>query len=456
MSEVRSAIVSRYLERTPGSRRRHEAARAYLPGGDTRTIAYWQPYPLYIESGSGCWLRDVDGNRYLDLVNNYTSMILGHAHPAVQAAISAQLPRGSAYAAAIPVQAEMAEQLCRLVPSLERVRFCNSGTEATLFALRAARAYTGRPLIIKIEGGYHGTHDAVEYSINPPVAEAGPAEAPHSVPDTAGLPGGLAAQVLVVPFNDAAALDRLLAAHPGQVACVLMEPVLGVAGFITPEPGYLEAVRALTRQHGALLIFDEVQTLRVAPGGAQALYGVTPDLTALGKIIGGGLPVGAFGGRAEVMDLFDPARPGSLSQSGTFNGNALTLAGGLAVLRELTPEVYTRLARLGDSLRAGLAQAFRAAGVAGCVTGVASLANIHLTPGPVRNFRDAARGPRELFAQLHLAMLNRGVYMAPRGMMNLSVPMGEAEVDLAVSVFAESLAQLRPAIAAAAPDLLRT
>lgn len=454
MQPVSESVLSLYLERTPGSRGHHEAARAYMPGGDTRSIAYWAPYPLYIASGGGCRIRDVDGHTYIDFVNNYTSLILGHAHPAVQAAMADQMPLGTAYAAGIPLQAELAAELCRRVPGVERLRFCNSGTEATLFALRAARAFTGRPKVIKMEGGFHGTHDAVEYSVHPDPAQAGPADAPVAVADTPGLPPGLAPDVLVAPYNDAAAVARLLAAHPGQVAAVLMEPVPGVAGYITPEPGYLEVVRDLTRRDGALLVFDEVQTLRVAPGGAQALYGVTPDLTAMAKIIGGGLPVGAFGGRAEIMELFNPARPGFISHSGTFNGNALTVAAGLAVLRELTPAAYERLSSLGARLRAGLAAAYAAAGIRGCVTGVASLLNVHFAPGPIRNYRDAARAPKELYALVHLAMLNRGIYMAPRGMMNLSLPMGEAEVDAAVAAFAEVLAELRPAVADLAPGLL--
>lgn len=453
MTEIRRKISSTYLERTPTSRQYHQTARACMPGGDTRTIAYWEPYPLYTKSGSGCRICDVDDNSYIDFVNNYTSLILGHAHPSVQAAVKAQISRGSAYATAIPVQIELAEVLQRRVPSVDQVRFCNSGTEATMFALRAARAFTGRSKIIKMEGGYHGTHDGVEYSVSPSVKQAGARRTPLTVAETPGLPKSLTQEVLVAPFNDVDAIRKLLVDCAPSIACIILEPVMGVAGFITPTRGYLEAVSSLCKEYGVLLVFDEVQTLRVARGGAQELYGVHPDLTAMGKIIGGGLPVGAFGGRAAIMELFNPSRRNSISHSGTFNGNAVTMAAGLATLGELTPATYDRLEALGERLRRDLRETLDEVGVRGAVTGVASLVNVHFSPPPVEDFRDVVRAPSEIYQLLHLGMLNRGIYIAPRGMMNLSTPMGEKEVDTAVEAFGDVLASLRPELIQVAPDI---
>ena len=307
---VTAAIEERYRARTPGSAALHQAAAAYLPGGDTRTIAHYAPYPLAIERGRGATLTDADGNEYLDFLNNYTSLIHGHAHPRIVEAATEQLRRGSAYAAATASQAALARLICERVPSVAAVRFTNSGTEANMNAIRAARAFTGRSILVKMEGGYHGTYDATEVSVHPDPALAGPAEAPRPVAEGRGLTPGAVADTLVVPFNDATAAERLFAARGGEIAAVIVEPLLGSGGMVPATREYLRRLRELTAAHGALLIFDEVMSFRVGPGGAQGLNGVEPDLTTFAKIIGGGFPVGAFGGRAEVMAQYDPRRPG--------------------------------------------------------------------------------------------------------------------------------------------------
>src|SRR5439155_25196175 len=317
-------IEARYRARTPGSAAQYERALASLPGGDTRTIAYHAPYPLAIDRARGAVLTDVDGNEYVDFLNNYTSLIHGHAHPRLVAAATEQLKRGSAYAAASANQAELAGILRERVASVDAVRFTNSGTEAAMNAIRAARAFTGRPMLVKMEGGYHGTYDATEVSIHPDPAAAGPADAPRPVAEGRGLTPGAVADTLVLPFNDAAAAERLFAARGGDLAAVIVEPLLGSGGMIPATREYLQRLRDLTAAHGALLIFDEVMTFRVGPGGTQGVHGIRPDLTLFAKIIAGGFPVGAFGGRAEIMAQYDPRRAGHRYQARTFHGQPVT------------------------------------------------------------------------------------------------------------------------------------
>lgn len=443
-----------YLTRTRASRRLHERARRVMPGGDTRTSAYWAPYPIFIERGEGCRIWDADGNEYVDFVNNYTSLVLGHAHPAVLEAVTRELRRGTAYAAPLVAQVELAEMLVERVPSLESVRFCNSGTEATLFAIRAARAFTGREKIVKIEGGFHGTHDAVEVSISPALDAAGPADDPRPVLASAGVPGRVRDEVVIVPYGSLDAVERAFQRDPGRIAALVVEPVPGVMGYAPPPAGYLAGLREVVRRHGALLIFDEIQTLRLSRGGAQELFGVAPDLTTMGKLIGGGLPVGAFGGRRDVMDLFDPSRPGFLPHSGTFNGNRATMAAGAAALRVFDQAQIDRLNAMGDRLRAGLREAVRAAGVTAQVTGAGSLSSVFFTDRPVTDYRSRAAVQEPLQSLLHLHLLNRGVYVISRGSLSLCAPMTDAEIEGCVVAVGEAAREMRPEIERLAPHLL--
>jgi glutamate-1-semialdehyde 2,1-aminomutase len=443
-----------YLRRTAKSRHLHEQARRVMPGGDTRTSAYWAPYPMFIERGEGCRIWDADGHPYVDFVNNYTSLILGHAHPTVLEAVGRELARGTAYAAPLAPQIELAAMLVDRVPSLDAVRFCNSGTEATLFAIRAARAFTGREKFIKIEGGFHGTHDAVEVSVSPDLEAAGPADDPRPVPGSAGLPKRVLDDVVIVPFNNVAAVERAFARHPGEIAALIVEPVPGGLSYLPPAPGYLAGLREVVHRHGALLIFDEIQTLRLSRGGAQELFGVTPDLTTMGKIIGGGFPVGAFGGRRDVMDLFDPNRPGHLHHSGTFNGNRATVVAGQAVLRILDQPQIDRLNAMGDRLRAGLSETARASGLRAQVTGVGSFSSILLSDRPVTDYRSRAAVPAALQSLLHLHLLNRGVYSMARGSFSLCAPMTDAEIEMCAAAVGDALRAMRPDVERQAPHLL--
>jgi glutamate-1-semialdehyde 2,1-aminomutase len=414
-----------------------------MPGGTTRTTTYFDPYPLYITRGEGCRVWDADGTERIDMLGNYTSMILGHAHPKVLEAIRKQAARGTGFAAANPVEVQLASLLCERVPSLDMVRFCNSGTEATMFAMRLARAFTGRSKIARIEGGYHGTHDYAEVSTHPEVAEAGSPEAPIARPDSIGTPQDALDQTVVLPFNNADAAEAIIRREAGQLAAVILEPIIGAGGVIAATVEYLERLRNVTRELSILLIFDEVISLRVAPGGAQQLYGVTPDLTTLGKIIGGGLPVAAFGGRADVMELMDPRRQPNLAQGGTYNGNPLGMAAGLATMTELTPDVYEELNRQGARVTEQLAEVFTSHGVRAQVNGVGSLFGIHFTDRRVVDYRTKATSNRKVTHSFFLGLVNHGVLMAPRAMGALSTPMGEDDIQQFIDAVEAVVAEQR-------------
>ena len=444
-------IIERFTKRTLRSKQHDARAKERLPGGDTRAATYFAPYPAYMASGSGCYLYDVDGNEYLDLLNNYTSLIHGHAHPDLIAAAAAQLERGTVFGAAGEIQFQHAEHLCNRIISMDQVRYCNSGTEATLYAIRAARAFTGKDIFIKMDGGYHGCHDAVEVNI---FADPESSPAKHIGP---GVTSSVLEDVLVVPFNDLDAAETLLKSNVDKVAAIIVEPLMGAAGVICPQPGYLQGLRLLADKYNVVLIFDEVMTFRLSTGGLQETEDVQPDLTTLAKIIGGGLPIGAFGGRSDIMSRFDPAHETPIFHSGTFNGNNITMAAGLTAMGLYDRAAVTRLNQLGDRFRDGLAAAFKATGIKGCVSGLGSLMQLHWQERPPANAADSMVGlmkAGELPNLIHLEMMNRGVYTARRGMICLSTPMTQRDIDKAVASFNESLSILKPYIADTVPYLL--
>jgi glutamate-1-semialdehyde 2,1-aminomutase len=419
-----------YLDQNRRSADLYARAERVLPGGNSRTTVFFAPYPFYAVRGEGFRVWDADGNVRVDFLNNYTSLILGHAHPRVVAAIAEAAARGASFAAPTEYEIRLAEELCRRVKSVERVRFTNSGTEATMLAVRAARAYTGRPKIAKFEGGYHGSHDYAAVSVGPDPDRAGPAKNPQSVPDGPGIPDAVLGTVVVLPYNDLEAVSRILEREGREIAAVIIEPLMGAGGAIPATPEFLRGLRELTRKLGILLIFDEVIAFRLAYGGAQEYFGVDADLTTFGKIIGGGLPVGALGGRAEIMDLFDPRQPNRIGHGGTFNANPVTMAAGLATLAELTPAAYDHLNRLGELVRRRLRQAFQRLEIPAQVTGAGSVFAVHFTAEPVTDYRSARRGAAPgLLCRLHLGLLNEGAIIAPRGMGCISTPMTEAEVE---------------------------
>ena len=377
-----------------------------MPGGVNSPVRAFSAVggePLFIARGEGPYIYDVDGQRYIDYVLSWGPLILGHAHPQVVGALKEAAERGISYGAPTALETELAKAVVEAVPSIEMVRFVNSGTEATMSALRLARAYTGRSKIIKFEGCYHGHADFL-------LVRAGSGVATLGLPDSAGVPEGIAQDTLVAPYNDLPTVDRLFSENRGQIAAVIVEPVAGNMGVIPPEPGFLAGLRAVTKAEGALLIFDEVITgFRVAYGGAQALYGVTPDLTCLGKVIGGGLPVGAYGGRREIMAMVAPLGP--VYQAGTLAGNPLAMTAGIETLKVLAePGAYERLeensARLADGLRA-------AAGVPVFQTRVGSLFCTFFSGERVVDYASAKTSDTNRYALFFRAMLANGVYLAP-------------------------------------------
>lgn len=426
-----------YRERTPGSREAFRRACEVMPGV-AKGAYYYAPYPVTIARAEGCHLYDVDGNRYVDFANHHTTQILGHHHPAVVRAVERQLAQGIAVAAPMGIETALADELCRRVESLEMVRFCNSGTEATLHAIRLAREYTGRHIIAKFEGGYHGSHDAVDISTSPDLAKAGPAHRPVAVASAGGMPPNATDNVVILPFDDEAAVEAIIAERSDELAAVILDPKTGV---IPQRMDFLKAVREITERYGVLLILDEIVGFRASPGGVQAQCGIRPDLSTYGKIVGGGFPAGAFGGRRDLMSLLDPTLgKARVFQSGSFSAHPVTMAAGLAMLEVLTPEVYTRLGRLTDRLVSGLEGVFTRTGTVATVAASGSTFSIYFTRGPVRSYRAVAAADKDPVSSVFLGLLNRGYYLSNGLAMNcLSAAMDESHIDGFVDAVAGTL-----------------
>jgi glutamate-1-semialdehyde 2,1-aminomutase len=414
-------------------------AQAVLPGGVNSPVRAFRAVggaPFFVESAAGSRLTDVDGRTYIDYVCSWGPLILGHAHPQVLAAIREAAVRGWTYGAPCEAEVEIAELVRARMPAIEMIRFVNSGTEATMAALRLARAATGRELVLKFEGCYHGHADSF-------LVKAGSGVATLGLPDSPGVPTGLAGLTLTAPFNDITAVEQLFRGHGNAIAAVIVEPFVGNAGFIPPVAGFHEALRALCDRHGALLIFDEVMTgFRVAAGGAQARLGITPDLTTLGKIIGGGLPVGAYGGRADLMRRIAPAGP--VYQAGTLSGNPLAMAAGLATLKgTAAPGFYETLERRTARLVTGIEAAARRHRVPVTAGHAGSMWGVYLTAGPIRSFADAQRVDTALFARWHRAALAGGVFLAPSAFEAgfVSSAHTEEEIDVTIARLDQALGE---------------
>jgi glutamate-1-semialdehyde 2,1-aminomutase len=416
-----------------------EACRV-IPGGVNSPVRAWNAVggtPLFIQRGRGATVTDADGQTYLDLVGSWGPLVLGHAHPTVTGAIAERVRGGTSFGAPTTGEVELARLLVDAVPSLEQVRLVSSGTEAMMSTMRLARAATGRDLIVKFAGCYHGHVDAL-------LVQAGSGALTFGVPDSPGVPAALAALTVSADFNDAAGVRDLLRSRGAEVAAVLVEPVAGNMGVVPPAPGFLAALREETARVGALLVFDEVITgFRVGWGGAQGRYGVTPDLTCLGKIVGGGLPLAAFGGRRELMQQLAPAGP--VYQAGTLSGNPLSVAAGLATLRSLrdTEGAYERLETLGALAEAALSDALGAAGGSGCVNRVGSMLTLFLGTEAVRDYASARRADTARFARFFRAMLEEGVYLPPSQFeaMFVSLAHTEADIDWLASAARKALAR---------------
>jgi len=421
MSEIQTGrpVEDDYEQLTPASRALWERALESLPAGNTRTTIFHEPYPVYVARAEGCRVSDVDGVERIDFISNYTSLILGHCHPRVVEAVQRQAGRLMSVAAPTELEIELAEKIEERLPTVERIRFANSGTEATMLAIRAARAFTGRTKIATFAGGYHGSHDyAASIPADPALPPGGP-----------GIPAAVAGTVVVAPFNDAEGTHAVLEPHLSDLAAVIIEPVMGSGGVLPATTEFLTFLRDLTREAGCLLVFDEVISFRVGYHGAQGHFGVDPDLTTLGKIIGGGLPVGAFGGRSDVMELFDPRSEDPITHGGTFNANPLTMAAGLATLEEMTPKRYDELEALAVELNEKLTNLFADGDVGAYVTRASSLFNLHFDdPSAMR--------------ELHLALLDHGILLTARGMGCLSTPMTSMEVDAFIEAVRLGLADI--------------
>ncbi len=451
--EYFESVKKIYADARPNSRRLHTEACKYMPGGDTRTATFFLPFPNFIKYGDGAYMYDEDGFKLLDFQNNYTSLIHGHAHPETVEAVREQIAKGSAYTAPFEKQIELSAILTQRFPSVDMIRYTNSGTEANMHALRIARAYTGKAKIIKTEGGYHGTTDVFEASVDPNIKKAGTLDQIKVIPESRGVSENALKDVLVVPFNDIERTRKMIEEHHRETACIIIEPIMGSAGQITPDLEYLKFLREITEQYHIVLIFDEVVTGRLSLGGAQKFYGVTPDLTTMGKIIGGGTPVGAFGGKQEIMQMYDP-REKKMYHSGTFNGNAVTMAAGLATMKAYNQEAVDYVNGLGTLFKEGVLKIYDKLGLNMKISGVGSIYNILFTDKEVKNYRDVASAHEELNKVLYMSLLTKGVFDAERGMFCMSTDMTKEDIRFGLDTLETSLREMLPAIAEEAPELI--
>jgi glutamate-1-semialdehyde 2,1-aminomutase len=433
------SLEAEFRSLTPKSRAQWERGKPVMPGGIMKE-GYWsRPYPLYIDRAEGCYLWDLDGRRYVDFANHHTAVILGHNHPAVMEAVQGEMARGVALGAPTELEAEMAEELIRRLPAADKVRFINSGTEASLHATRLVRAATGKPKIAKFEGAYHGSHDALEVSVSPAVDGAGPDDSPEAVAEWKGMSESSEGEVVILPYNQRESVELILREHKDELAAVFYD---GKPGLMDIPPDFTHFVRSVTEELGILMVMDEVVSFRAGYGGYQGAVGVEPDVTILGKVIGGGFPVGAIAGKAEVMDVLDntETRRGP-RQSGTFSANNFTLAAGLATLKELTPQVYERLEGFGRRLHAGLEAAFDEAGVPCQILSAGSIVSMALTDRAVTDYRGMAAADNSLLDRIRLALTLKGQFTQAGLGFSLSTPMDAGDIDGLIRAVKEALAE---------------
>jgi glutamate-1-semialdehyde 2,1-aminomutase len=422
-------------------------ARNVFPGGNTRTSVYEAPFPIYLARGSGAYVYDVDGNRLLDLQNNFTALIHGHAHAGIAAALAQQASLGVSFSSPTLTEIELAELLCARVPYFEQIRFTNTGSEAVMGAIKAARALTGRHRIAKCEGAYHGSYDPIEISFDSP-PDAWGSNRPASVALHKGTPQSVLNETVVIPFNDVELSREILDEEAGSLAAVIVDPMPARLGLIEATKEYLTFLREYTRKRSIILISDEVLTFRLDHAGASTRFGYEPDICAFGKIIGGGMPIGAIGGRKAAMSVFDPSeRKPEVYFGGTFAANPMSMVGGRVAMNAMTEEAFARLNALGDYTRQAIATLFEHEGATGQVTGAGSLFRIHLKHGDFRNYRDSypTQAERQALRALIGHARDNGVLLSPTGLGALSTPMCEEDIDMMIDVLREGLNAWEPA-----------
>jgi len=440
-----SSIESRIQK---GSDALYQRALKVMPGGCSRNTILRKPHPLYVEYGAGCYVTDIEGTRRIDFANNMASLIHGHAHPEVVAAVTAQLQKGTAFMMATEVEVKFAEHMCGRNPGFEKIRFVNSGTEAVMACLKASRAFTGRAKIAKVEGAYHGLYDFAEISQTAKPENWGDAEHPSSVPVSHGTPASTLDEVIVIPYNNAERAIAILDEHADELACVLVDLMAHRIGLVKASDEYVNALRKWTQDNDVLLVCDEVITLRATYGGAQTKYPITADLTAMGKVIGGGFPVGAIAGREDIMDVMNPLAERVLfPHSGTFSANPISMTAGLSTMRLYDQSAVNRLNRLTKLARVRIAEAIEIAGIPACVTGGGSMFRMHMKPEPPKNYRESfanADETRMINILLDHAFDN-GIMLMNTGSGALSTAMTETEIDILAQVMLEGFRKIKQA-----------
>ena len=432
-----------YVNRTKNSYRKHNLATKVMPGGNTRTTQWMEPYPFFAENAEGMYINDIDGNHYLDFMLNATTLILGHAHPDIVKTLTQQIQDGTVYSVPTDGQSKLADILVERVPSFEKVRFTNSGTEATMMAIMAARSFTKKTKIAKFEGGYHGTHDHVSVSVYPKKEDLN-TETHPGVPEYSYQPKSILEDVIVLPYNDIEKSKELIGKYKDDLSCIIMEPIISNFGYLPLDLEFIKFIREITEELGIVLIFDEIQSFRVSSGGAQESFGITPDMTTLGKIIGGGLPVGAFGGKDEIMELFDPTSSNyDIAQAGTFNGNPLTMEAGVTVMENLTSNNFQKMNHLGDSLRSKLSSVFNEINLDVQVTGYGSLFGINFNGNKIKDYRSFLNNNSDMTKILFSYLRNKGILLQLKNAGALNILMTEKEIDYLVDSTREISSEMK-------------
>ena len=435
-----------YIERTKNSLSKHKSASKVMPGGNTRTTQWMDPYPFFVDKAKGMHIYDIDGNNYLDFMLNATTLVLGHANPDIVKALADQINEGTVYSVPTDSQTKLADILVDRIPSMDKVRFTNSGTEATMMAIMASRSFTKKTKIAKFEGGYHGTHDHVSVSVYPKKNDLNPETHP-GIPEYSFQPPSILNDVIVLPYNDIEKSKELITKFKDDLSCIIMEPIISNFGYLPLDIDFLKFIRNITEELGIVLIFDEIQSFRVSKGGAQESFNITPDMTTLGKIIGGGLPVGAFGGKDEIMELFDPtSKKYDIAHAGTFNGNPLTMEAGIAVMTNLIDENFIHMNSLGEKLRDRLKSVFDEIDLPVQVTGYGSLFGINFNKKKIIDYRTFIENNSDMTKILFSYLRNNGVLLQLKNAGALNILMSDREIDYFVDKTREIATQIKESI----------